>query len=479
MKRIRFVCREDLTYTISQLRMREDSPLSIMPDDLGSGPWHTSEIRKENRASMTTGAEASQIPSRGPLSTVSEDGFYGEVQYLHYGGSRHLRKAYRVPIELLHFNIENGRYATKFSLLKAANPGVLIDPRQDNWKSEILKMLNGTWDNPRTGATTRNERSHFEELVADLEDRGQERTGIVLEDGGVMSGNRRLAALMTLAQAHPVNEQFKYLHAFIVPADGVSAADRWRLEISAQTGVGRMQHEYEPVERLIKMREGVSLLVESGRYGSEEEAVRVVANDFGRDVGLVRKDLESLRHIDNYLEAIGKSDQYWLANELTEVFTEMQALEDSMRVNSLPVADRERLKRGVYFIVKHQKADYRLMRDIRAAVGPTRRRKDAQTVQSAVQAILDAVPTADDLEQEPNDESDEKADGIVDRFKAEFQAGRPGSLVAKAVRAESNMKAVKDALEHDAAPSGSVADELKDTIKSVKNLSDESLELLG
>ena len=152
------------------------------------------------------------------------------------GGGVTLEKPTGIPINLLHFNIENGRYATKFSLLRAANPGVNIDPRQSDWRNEILRMLDGTWEDAATGVNTRSDRGHFQALVEDIERRGQERTGIALEDGGVMSGNRRLAALITLSNQHPDVDKYRYLHAFIIPGQGVLPADRWRLEMSAQNG---------------------------------------------------------------------------------------------------------------------------------------------------------------------------------------------------------------------------------------------------
>ena len=52
----------------------------------------------EEEERMTTTPEESQIPQTGPLSSLEEDqSFYGEIQYLDYGGARHLRKAYRIP----------------------------------------------------------------------------------------------------------------------------------------------------------------------------------------------------------------------------------------------------------------------------------------------------------------------------------------------------------------------------------------------
>ena len=202
---------------------------------------------------------------------------------------------------------ENGRYGS--SPCFRAHPGVNIDSRVPHWRNEILKMLNGTWEDPTTGVNTRNERGHFQSLVEDLEQRGQERTGIVLEDGGVMSGNRRLAALITLSNQHPDADKYRYLHAFIVPGQGVSPADAWRLEMSAQMGQGRLIRDYDAVERLIKIREGARLLRETNIYDSEEAAIRVVANDFGTDATTIRKDLNSLIARD-------RARQYYLRNAI-------------------------------------------------------------------------------------------------------------------------------------------------------------------
>lgn len=428
---------------------------------------------------MTTTPEESQIPQTGPLSSLAEnDDFSGEVQFLDYGGNRHLRKAYRIPIDLLHFNIQNGRYATKFTLLQGANPGVNIDPRDSHWRNEILLMLDGTWEDSATGVNTHSEQGHFNNLVGDIEHRGQERTGIVLEDGGVMSGNRRLAALITLSHRYPDADKYRYLHAFIVPGQGVTPADRWRLEMSAQLGQGRLLREYDPVERLLKIREGVRLLRETNVNDSEEAAVRIVANDFGADYGTIRKDLDSLKHIDNYLGSIGRDDQYWLANSLTEVFTELEPLEQAMSVNAMPLPERARLRTAVYFMIQNGQADFRLLRDIRGAVGPARRRRDAQSVPKAIEAITSKAPSPEVLESEPTAKTELLADDMVDQFRAEYQAGRPGSVLSKAQRAEANLRAVNEALNLDPVSTGDVSDQLQKSLTSARDLAIQSMDLL-
>ena len=428
---------------------------------------------------MTTAPEESQIPQTGRLSSLAEgDDFSGEVQFLDYGGNRHLRKAYRIPIDLLHFNIQNGRYATKFTLLQGANPGVNIDPREPHWRNEILRMLDGTWEDSATGVNTHSDQSHFKNLVGDIEHRGQERTGIVLEDGGVMSGNRRLAALITLSRQYPDADKYRYLHAFIVPVNGVSSADTWRLEMSAQLGQGRLLRDYDPVERLLKIREGVRLLRETNVNDSEEATIRIVANDFGADYGTIRKDLDSLKHIDNYLAATGRDGQYWLANTLTEVFTEMEPLEQAMSVNGMPLPDKARLRAAVYFMIQNGQADFRLLRDIRGAVGPARRRRNAQSVPKAIEVITSNAPNPDVLESEPTENTELQADILVDQFRAEYQAGRPGSVLSKAQRAEANLRAVNEALNHDPMSPGDVSNQLQQSLTSARDLAVESMNLL-
>ena len=176
----------------------------------------------------------SQIPTQGPLSVLTEEAWTGVSDNLRYSGQPHLRKCYRIPIDLLHFNIENGRYRTKFLLLTKANLDATIDPRQEQWREEILKLLNGTWEDTNYPVGTRKDRPYFIQLVEDIKERGQERPGIVLETGGVMSGNRRLAALIHLYNEQQ-NERFRYFEAFIVPsAGGVTSADIWHLEMAAQ-----------------------------------------------------------------------------------------------------------------------------------------------------------------------------------------------------------------------------------------------------
>ena len=290
-----------------------------------------------------------------------------------------------------------------------------------------------------------------------------------------MSGNRRLAALITLSAEHPEVDSYRYLHAFIIPGQGVSPADRWRLEMSAQMGQGRLLREYDAVERLIKIREGIRLLRDTNRFDSEEDAIRVVANDFGTDAATIRKDLDSLKHIDNYLNAIGRPSEYWLANDLTEVFTEFAPLEKAMNANGTPVGNRAKLRTALYYVIRNGAADFRLLRDVRGAVGPTVKKKGAQSVPQAIESFVSNAPEPDLLLDIPNEETNGAAEALVDQFKAEYQAGRPGNLLSKAQRGEANIRAVNEALSSSPVPSGPAGRELKDSLETTGGYVSESL----
>lgn len=422
-----------------------------------------------------------QVPRSGPLSSIDEDTMWtGETQYLRYGGSRHLRKAFKIPTALLHFNIENGRYHTKFLLLRAANPSINIDAKEQHWHSEILKMLKGTWEDSTHGVTTRDDAGPFDGLVEDIKIREQERTAIVLESGGVMSGNRRLAALLTLSEQHPDSDTYKYLIAFIVPGEGaMTGEDRWRLEMSAQLGQGRLVRQYDPVERLLKMKEGVELIKTQDSTKGEERAIHLVASDFGTPVEIIKEDLESLKYIINYLESIGHPLEYWLANNLTEVFTQFEPLERALETNALPLPERAKLKRTLYGIILNGHSDYQLIRDVRTAVGPIRRRQGAHGVPEAVSVLLKSAPTGADLHNKPTPSSKAAAEDVVAQFKSEFQAGRAQETpMHKAQRAETNLRTVCEML-LDGANVGTPAraKRLRDSLEGSQSYAREALEL--
>lgn len=426
---------------------------------------------------MTT--EQSHIPVRGPLSNLNAKNDWTEVvEKLYYNGASHLHRCFRIPINSLHFNVENGRYHTKFLLLKNANPKANIDPRKEVWRVQIHLLLSGRFEDPISGVNTRNEKQHFEDLVADMKVRGQERVGMVLEDGGVMSGNRRLAALMTLA-SESNDPKFQYFEAVIIPGH-VDEADRWRLEISAQQGQSRLLEPYDPVEKLLKIKEGKELLMRQNPAGGEQAAIKGVALEFGMTTKEVSEELGTLNFVEQWLTAIGHPKQWWLANGLTEVFTEMTPLVEAMDTAGLQLKEKSELKRAVYGLIKNREATYGLLREVRSAVGPrTPRRNSPGGVPTAVDALKKNAPTVEGLREEITPKSRQRARSTRNTFTTEFQAKREEEEpIDKAKRAQSNLETVSEMVATD-RPAGAVRETLRTSVTASKVAIEQILKDLG
>ena len=389
----------------------------------------------------------SQIPTQGPLSVLAEGAWTNVSDKLRYGGELHLRKCYRIPIDLLHFNIKNGRYRTKFLLLEKANPDATIDPTQETWRKEIFRLLNGTWEDPTTGVGTTRDRQYFLQLVADIKERGQERPGIVLENGGVMSGNRRLAALIHLYDDQQ-NERFRYFEAFIVPsAEGVTSADIWHLEMSAQTPA-RLTRDYAPIENLLKIREGVECFEALNPREGRTSAIRAVANDFGDTEDFIVDELSTLLEIEKYLNAIGHPEEWWLAEGQTEVFTEIPSLLQACETNAMAFEARSKLLRTIYHLVQNDSANYQLIRNIRTTIGPTTRRRGARRMPAVTRILIENAPSTATLRQGVTQTTRETTQQLGDRFRSEFEANREQEApITKAERAASNLRKLVEMLE--------------------------------
>lgn len=421
-----------------------------------------------------------QIPAEGPLSTLDEEAAWtGASEKLYYGGEHHLRKCFRIPLDLLHFNIRNGRYATKFKLLEKANPGVNIDETDAYWKKQMFDLLSGNWKDTQFGLSTESERRPFLDLADDIREREQEKPGIVLETGGVMSGNRRLAALMSLF-GESQNPRFRYFEACIVPSEGeMSSADRWCLEMAAQVGQGRLTKGYDAMDKLLKIREGVQYFSEQNPDGGEGSATKAVATAFARDPDEIKHELTALRFIEEYLNAIGHPEEWWLAAGLTEIFTEIGPLMEACETNAMALEDRSRLKRSVFQITRHDLADYRLIRDIRASVGPRRMRRGARRMPTVTRILIDNAPAGSELQRLRTNASENATEEVVERFRSEFQANKDKEApLMKAERAESNLRMLVEILCENDQSKSRRAQSLIESLRNSRSLADQALKIM-
>jgi hypothetical protein len=343
---------------------------------------------------------------------------------------------YRIALQHLYFNIENGRYADRMIRLKQENKGVHIDERQEKWKCKIEEMLAGEHKD-----TTR-DKSAFEKLLQDIRDRDQLRPGVVLLDGGVIDGNRRFAALRRLSRESQNASRFGYFDAVILPQD-TTDEDRWFIEAGIQLGIPE-RLDYTPINELLKVRQGILLYqskIEDGSLGDTESPVKHVAKAlYGRSEADVREMFQRLSLIDEYLESTGRPQAYDEVGPQSEDFLEATKIMAAAENQQRDPAFMGKLKHVLFYLIHKDLMDNKQLRQIRQALGrdPKKKGRSSKRVNMpALEELLNDFPDARDIRNklaEQTSESQTKETGAGSPKKAK-QHGKKSSLDPSRVEA--------------------------------------------
>lgn len=153
------------------------------------------------------------------------------------------RKLYRVPLEKLHYNIENGRIATWIS-------GYRADPNNKIPLEEMpIDQLNGIISQFIKNSSSK---QIYDNTYKDMMSKGQIVMGAILEDGTVVSGNRRFTVLRELLKNTGDTKKFGYFlcNIFPVPHTGEEKREIKRLETMTQFNEDHPV-DYGPIDRLV------------------------------------------------------------------------------------------------------------------------------------------------------------------------------------------------------------------------------------
>jgi hypothetical protein len=342
---------------------------------------------------------------------------------------------YRIPIQYLYFNIENGRYADKMLQLRADNPGVDVDAKDNKWKSEIQNMLKGEYRGTVDAEGTEKDKAAFKRLLDDIEKREQLNPGIVLADGGVIDGNRRLAVLMSLK-----GERFSRFDGVILPED-VSAEDRWRIEVGVQLGKDQ-QLDYSPINKLLKIRQGLNLFRTMILPAGKKPEDMVADALYGVSEKEVRESIDRINLIDEYLTFFGIEGQYHAVASRKEQFIEA--------VNTLKVGEerllpteKAKLKTQLFVIIKEDIMSNWEIRKVRRALGSRSRSKGRKNepitkaithlIKHTTDPVMVRKAYANGKEKNIKEKSETTCREFKDIFDAEIDAGQP-LILAKDAR---------------------------------------------
>ena len=216
-------------------------------------------------------------------------------------GENHDIQVYKLPLDLLFFNIKNGRFAAEYLELKE-KIGRDLQPGNPEDKKIIQKML------------LELDSKKSLELENDLRRYGQRDPGICTFDGNVHNGNRRMSVIHNIVEAGDMS--FNFLQVARLPF-GVNEQDLWLIEAGIQLSKN-VQLDYGPINTLLKFKEGIDAGL---------TAIQVAKNLYGYgDEKQILEKLEILKSITKYLKFIGEPNHFKKADGIVEHFIDLNKI---------------------------------------------------------------------------------------------------------------------------------------------------------
>jgi hypothetical protein len=202
---------------------------------------------------------------------------------------------FRLPLDHLFYNVENGRFAKEYLNIKKVLKRELNSENPDDAK-EIEKMLR----DQNTSKTIW--------LKDDIQTMGQQEAGIITHDGFVINGNRRMSVLNLLAKE---NSDYGFMNVARLP-DHVEESDIYKIELGKQ--MAREQKlDYGPINELLKIEHGIK-----SKLTPEQIAITI-----GYTKEEIEDKMERLDLIREYLDFIGEPDNFEAVDDINDNFIDL------------------------------------------------------------------------------------------------------------------------------------------------------------
>lgn len=214
-----------------------------------------------------------------------------------YGGESRDFSVYKVDIEELYYNDENGRIATFMAEYDSTHADKISTLSRKDYNDTIMKFIKDS----ESSAT-------FEKTKENIRSIGQMEVGVILEDGRVIDGNRRFTCLRDL-YAETEDLKYRFFECIIlpVPTTDLERHSLKSLELAAQYGTDE-KVGYSPIDRLADIYRD---LVAPNHYFTEKEYLQrvnqmITAND-------LKLMINKAKTLHDYLDFINKPERWDVA----------------------------------------------------------------------------------------------------------------------------------------------------------------------
>ncbi|WP_277287626.1 hypothetical protein [Sneathia sanguinegens] len=289
---------------------------------------------------------------------------------------------YAIPLKYLYYNDKNGRINTAYKKYSSIH-GLLIPNAGD---SEYNKIFEEFIYNSNSQA--------MDQTVLSFKEKAQQEPGVVLSDGRVIDGNRRLTALRIIEKEKNIPQEF---NAIILPYDLKLENDEKiikEIELDLQLGHERPV-DYNPIERIFDVYNTIEvkkiMTVEEYKKASGAKNTKGINKDI-RLAELILKFIEIVSPGENPI------DKFYLARELN---LDGPIEEIEKHISKINSENKEAIKEAVLVYLASNKAidvqkdTTRIMRELKDNVI-----KDNERLEFFLNAVDDKVDEIMDLFKE-------------------------------------------------------------------------------
>lgn len=203
-------------------------------------------------------------------------------------------KVFNIPLSYLIYNKYNGRILSRTKSLEKQNQSINVEIEEGR---DLIERL--LWES-KIDRNKKTEQS--------IREYGQQKVGIITKDGVIIDGNRRAMLLNKV-------DRTGYFKAIVLPVTlEENPIEIERLETTYQMGEDE-KLGYNPIEKYLKAKQIFDKLTPKI---SETEAIKSISDWMGETEGEIRKYLDTMVVMDEYLEYL----------EYDGIYTQLDSRED-------------------------------------------------------------------------------------------------------------------------------------------------------
>lgn len=329
---------------------------------------------------------------------------------------------YQVRLDALYYNDQNDRIATWISQYKS-DQGIDVIDKSDIESYNMIIQDFIIKSNPEKLKSTQRNISFI----------GQQKYGVVLNDGRIIDGNRRYTCLRNLAKDDP---KFNYFETVILDRDIENSAKQIKmLELHIQIGE-EARVDYDPIDRLVGIYNDIVL---NELLTVHEYAISTGAQSDND----VQKQVELSILLAEFLEAINAPGQFYIARDLNVAgpLQELQAILKKIKDED----QRESVKYAVFtnFLLQPEGDMTRFVRQLKAVASSNYLDEFVEKELEIAEQVLDNLPEVGKVNKEVinqvrKDEETKRElrntmDIVTNKAKASATKDKPNQILIKAV----------------------------------------------